>query len=151
VIENRTASCPLAPTRTIASAKTEPNAPTRVTSRTTDNLEQTMDHRPKVTRGYRDFPQNTPSHSVDAAGLGGPAGREPSRDEMTSSGDIEDPGGRRRSDVTDVQDDGAGDTPDGLDPLEEAARHGAEDVPAAEHQKRDDPPVFDRGDLPPKV
>jgi hypothetical protein len=108
-----------------------------------------MDHGQKVTRGHRDFPQDPTLNSADAVGLGGPAGREASQDEIATSDNVAYPGGRRRSDVTDVQDDS--DTPDGLDPLEEAARHGAEDVPAAEHRRRDDPPVFDRGDLPPKV
>ena len=47
---------------------------------------------------------------------------------------------------------GANETVDGLDEYQEAARHGAEDIPASERRKTlKDVPVFDRADTEPKV
>jgi hypothetical protein len=51
-------------------------------------------------------------------------------------------------------DPGSGETEsdDGLDENQEAARHGAEDVPASEKPEEiDQVPVFDRADMAPKV
>jgi hypothetical protein len=47
---------------------------------------------------------------------------------------------------------GETETGDGLDEYQEAARHGAEDVPANERRKKlSDIPVFDRAETEPKV
>jgi hypothetical protein len=63
--------------------------------------------------------------------------------------------GRRVSDRTNVHDEGsdANDTPDGLTESEEAVRQAAEDVPSGRPFTGpiEAIPVFDRGDLPPKV
>lgn len=61
---------------------------------------------------------------------------------------------RPRSEITGRHDEGSGanETIDGLDEIEEAIRHGAEDIPASE--KGDDfkrLPVFDRAQSEPKV
>jgi hypothetical protein len=61
---------------------------------------------------------------------------------------------QRRSDVTNRHDEGSGanETVDGLDENQEAARHGAEDIPASE--RGDDfatLPVFDRAESQRKV
>lgn len=51
-------------------------------------------------------------------------------------------------------DSGSGETEteDGLDEYQEAARHGAEDVPSSERRKTmEDVPVFDRAEMEPKV
>jgi hypothetical protein len=60
-------------------------------------------------------------------------------------------GGRPRSEITGVHDDGAGanETEDGLDGYAESARQEAEDVAVGED--RPDTPVFDRSDAPPKL
>jgi hypothetical protein len=57
-----------------------------------------------------------------------------------------------RSDARHDEGSGANETVDGLDEYQEAARHGAEDIPASE--QGDDfkrLPVFDRGESEPKV
>ena len=59
-----------------------------------------------------------------------------------------------RSEVTSRHDEGSGanETDDGLDEYQEAARHGAEDIPASEKRKTiADIPVFDRAETEPKV
>ena len=58
----------------------------------------------------------------------------------------------KRSDVTARHDEGSGanETIDGLDELQEAARHGAEDVPDKRTTLKDIP-VFDRAGSEPKV
>ena len=61
---------------------------------------------------------------------------------------------RPRSEITGRHDEGSGanETIDGLDEIQEAIRHGAEDIPASE--QGDDfkrLPVFDRGESEPKV
>ena len=59
-----------------------------------------------------------------------------------------------RSEITGRHDEGSGanETIDGLDEIQEAVRHGAEDIPASE---QDDDferlPVFDRAESEPKV
>ena len=61
---------------------------------------------------------------------------------------------RPRSEITGRHDEGSGanETVDGLDEYQEAARHGAEDIPASERRKTlKDVPVFDRADSEPKV
>ena len=61
---------------------------------------------------------------------------------------------RPMSEVTGRHDEGSGanETIDGLDEYQEAARHGAEDIPASEKRKTiADIPVFDRADTEPKV
>ena len=57
-----------------------------------------------------------------------------------------------RSEVTGRHDEGSGasETIDGLDELQEAARHGAEDVPDKRTTLKDIP-VFDRAGAEPKV
>ncbi|HKS63447.1 MAG TPA: hypothetical protein VJT13_17230 [Xanthobacteraceae bacterium] len=65
-----------------------------------------------------------------------------------------DAASRPRSEITGRHDEGSGanETVDGLDEYQEAARHGAEDIPASERRKTlKDVPVFDRGDSEPKV
>ncbi len=78
----------------------------------------------------------------------------------TQTGPIEDDirppgsGGRPRSEITGRHDEGsaANETVDGLDELQEAARHGAEDIPASENgDDFKNLPVFDRGESEPKV
>lgn len=66
----------------------------------------------------------------------------------------EAPVARARSEVTGFHDPGTDDeTADGLTEEEEAQRRGAEDLPLGSDPAgpRGDVPVFDRGDLPPKV
>ena len=63
-------------------------------------------------------------------------------------------GAHPKSEITGRHDEGSGanETIDGLDEMQEAARHGAEDLPASE--KGDDfekLPVFDRAEAEPKV
>ena len=61
---------------------------------------------------------------------------------------------RPRSEITGRHDEGSGanETVDGLDEYQEAARHGAEDIPSSERRKTlKDVPVFDRADSEPKV
>jgi hypothetical protein len=63
-------------------------------------------------------------------------------------------GSRPRSEITGRHDEGSGanETADGLDEYQEAARHGAEDIPASERRKTmADIPVFDRAETEPKV
>jgi len=96
----------------------------------------------------------------DAPLLESPLGRENdygASDENTLSQDeIERPEvlSRPRSEITGRHDEGSGanETIDGLDEIQEAIRHGAEDIPASE---RDDDferlPVFDRAESEPKV
>lgn len=65
-----------------------------------------------------------------------------------------DAASRPRSEITGRHDEGSGanETIDGLDEYQEAARHGAEDIPASERRKTlKDVPVFDRADTEPKV
>ncbi len=63
--------------------------------------------------------------------------------------------GRRVSDRTNIHDEGsdANDTADGLTESEEAVRQAAEDVPTGGSLAggTESVPVFDRGDLPPKI
>ena len=61
---------------------------------------------------------------------------------------------RPLSEITGRHDEGSGanETVDGLDEYQEAARHGAEDIPASERRKTlKDIPVFDRAGTEPKV
>ena len=59
---------------------------------------------------------------------------------------------RPRSDARHDEGSGANETVDGLDEYQEAARHGAEDIPASEQRKTlKDMPVFDRAETEPKV
>lgn len=59
---------------------------------------------------------------------------------------------RPRGDVRHDEGSGANETADGLDEYQEAARHGAEDIPADEKRKTlKDIPVFDRAESEPKV
>ncbi|HWL05930.1 MAG TPA: hypothetical protein VNQ99_13510 [Xanthobacteraceae bacterium] len=46
---------------------------------------------------------------------------------------------------------GANETVDGLDSSNEEIRRGAEDVPIGRQENVENVPVFERGDLPPKV
>ncbi len=81
---------------------------------------------------------------VDAAG-GTERDEEIERSEVTA---------RPLSEVTGRHDEGSGanETIDGLDELQEAARHGAEDVPSSERREKvDDVPVFDRADTERKI
>jgi hypothetical protein len=58
------------------------------------------------------------------------------------------------STITGRHDDGSGanETLDGLDEIQEAVRHAAEDVPASERgEDFEDLPVFDRAEAEPKV
>ena len=67
---------------------------------------------------------------------------------------VPDASSRPLSEVTGRHDEGSGanETVDGLDEYQEAARHGAEDIPAAERRKTlKDVPVFDRAGTEPKV
>ena len=96
----------------------------------------------------------------DRALLESPLGREndfgaSDRNDLTED-DIRRPevNSHPRSEVTGRHDAGSGanETVDGLTDLEEAARHGAEDVPSSERGERfDDLPVFDRGESEPKI
>jgi hypothetical protein len=64
------------------------------------------------------------------------------------------PGGQPRSGITGRHDEGSGanETIDGLNATEESLRQGAEETPiGAADKPLDEVPVFDRGDLPPKV
>jgi hypothetical protein len=58
-----------------------------------------------------------------------------------------------RSVVTGQHDAGSGanETPDGLNALEESMRQAAEDTPSGRIEAEEDVPVFDRGDMPPKI
>ena len=59
-----------------------------------------------------------------------------------------------RSEITGRHDEGSGanETSDGLDEYQEAARRGAEDIPASEKRETlDDIPVFDRAGIEPKL
>jgi hypothetical protein len=61
---------------------------------------------------------------------------------------------RRRSEITCRHDEGSGanETIDGLDEIQEAARHGAEDMPVSERDREFERlPVFDRGESERKV
>ena len=65
-----------------------------------------------------------------------------------------DASSRPLSEITGRHDEGSGanETVDGLDEYQEAARHGAEDIPASEQRKTmKDVPVFDRAGTEPKV
>lgn len=67
---------------------------------------------------------------------------------------LPDASSRPRSETTGRHDEGSGanETVDGLDEYQEAARHGAEDIPASERRKTlKDVPVFDRAETEPKV
>jgi len=76
--------------------------------------------------------------------------------------DVEDPAGEPDSSLL-VEDEaseesldtdatGERETEDGLDPLAEAARQAAEDAPSPDEDTIPDRiPVFDRGELPPKL
>jgi hypothetical protein len=70
--------------------------------------------------------------------------------------DVRPPGESSRplGEITGRHDEGSGanETVDGLDEYQEAARHGAEDIPASERRKTlKDIPVFDRAETEPKV
>lgn len=59
-----------------------------------------------------------------------------------------------RSEVTGRHDEGSGanETIDGLDEYQEAARHGAEDIPVSDRDREfENLPVFDRAESEPKV
>ena len=58
-----------------------------------------------------------------------------------------------RSVVTGQHDAGSGanETLDGLNALEESMRQAAEDTPSGRIEAEEDVPVFDRGDMPPKI
>jgi len=61
---------------------------------------------------------------------------------------------RPRSDITGRHDEGSGanETIDGLDEIQEAVRHGAEDIPTSERDVEfENLPVFDRAESEPKV
>jgi len=61
---------------------------------------------------------------------------------------------RPKSQVTGRHDEGSGanETIDGLDELQEAIRHGAEDIPSSDKDREFERlPVFDRGESEPKV
>src|SRR3954468_20508943 len=61
---------------------------------------------------------------------------------------------RPRSEITGRHDEGSGanETMDGLDEIQEAIRHAAEDIPVSERSKTiEDIPVFDRAETEPKV
>ena len=61
---------------------------------------------------------------------------------------------RPRSEITGRHDEGSGanETIDGLDELQEAARHGAEDIPVSDRDRDFEKlPVFDRGESERKV
>jgi hypothetical protein len=79
-------------------------------------------------------------------------GREP---ENAFLSDASKPiGAHPRSEVTGRHDAGSGanETVDGLSAAEEAIRRGAEDVPIGKpDHETEDVPVFDRGQVPPKV
>ena len=95
----------------------------------------------------------------DAALLESPLGRENdfgAEPGTLAEDEIRHPeiGARPMSTITGRHDEGSGanETIDGLDEIQEAVRHGAEDIPASE--KGDDfkrLPVFDRGESEPKV
>ena len=102
----------------------------------------------------------------DAAALENPRERVgsiersgPTETEATSATEINKPiGARPRSEVTGRHDAGSGanETPDGLSSLDEAVRHGAEDIPLGPSiedadEEADDVPVFDRADRLPKI
>jgi hypothetical protein len=90
--------------------------------------------------------------------LATPQGREPgTHNEAPSLADEEiadkTVGARPRSEVTDQRDaSGDEETADGLNATEEAVRQAAEDMPEpAEDVLPDAVPVFDRGDMPPRL
>jgi len=61
---------------------------------------------------------------------------------------------RPRSQITGRHDEGSGanETIDGLDELQEAVRHGAEDIPSSDKDREFERlPVFDRAESEPKV
>lgn len=96
----------------------------------------------------------------DHALLETPQGREndfgASNENRLNNDELERPevATRPRSEITGKHDEGSGanETIDGLDEHQEAARHGAEDIPANENRKTlSDIPVFDRRDTEPKV
>jgi hypothetical protein len=95
----------------------------------------------------------------DAVLLESPTGREDHLGMAEASrvvaGEIKKPvGAKPRSEVTGRHDAGSGanETLDGLTSAEEALRQGAEDIPTgAPGERIEDVPVFDRGDMPPKV
>ena len=82
------------------------------------------------------------------------ARQNPGKRDLDDDMQRQDVASRPRSEVTGRHDEGSGanETIDGLDEYQEAARHGAEDIPAAEKRKTlKDVPVFDRADIEPKV
>jgi hypothetical protein len=93
----------------------------------------------------------------DAPALEGSTGREDSQGAepgSASADDVHQPiGASRRSTMTGRHDDGMGanETEDGLTDAEEMTRQAAEDIPTGSNVEEEDVPVFDRGDLPPKV
>jgi hypothetical protein len=63
-------------------------------------------------------------------------------------------GSRPRSEITGRHDEGSGanETIDGLDEIQEAMRHGAEDIPLSERDRDfENLPVFDRAESEPKI
>jgi len=61
---------------------------------------------------------------------------------------------RPRSEITGRHDEGSGanETIDGLDEIQEAMRHGAEDIPLSERDRDfENLPVFDRAESEPKI
>jgi len=73
--------------------------------------------------------------------------------EAGSSSALDQPYAQPRSVVTGRHDAGSGanETADGLNELEESMRHAAEDTPSGRNERAEDIPVFDRGDLPPRI
>jgi hypothetical protein len=93
----------------------------------------------------------------DVPALEGSTGREDSQGAEPGSanaGDVQQPvGAWQRSADTGHHDDGMGanETIDGLNDTEEMTRQAAEDIPTGRNAQEEDIPVFDRGDMPPKV
>jgi hypothetical protein len=112
-----------------------------------------------ATRTTRKQPAPDIVNPEDRALLETPAGREndSGADPGTLAEDeIRHPevGAVPMSTITGRHDDGSGanETVDGLDEIQEAVRHAAEDVPASERGENfDDLPVFDRAEAEPKV
>jgi hypothetical protein len=118
-----------------------------------DRIEKHRQDRPKS-----QFANEAEISERDRALLVTPQGREPgAHNEAPSVADEEIAdktiGARPRSEVTDQRDaSGDEETVDGLNAIEESVRHAAEDTAEPDDDVPSDAiPVFDRGDLPPRI
>jgi hypothetical protein len=120
----------------------------------------TMEARTMVARRPKPAAVEAEVLPSDASLLETPVGREndvgAADENMSNKDEIERPEvlSHPRSEVTARHDEGSGanETIDGLDEYQEAARHGAEDIPMSDRDRDFEKlPVFDRAESEPKV